>query len=182
MVLDIVTDIMIVTIPLKLVWSVRIKPRQKIILGLFFSLNLFMAVTAGVRVSGLHSKNSFDVVWLFVWQHAEACVAIIMISLTAFRSVFVESESSRARKEGAKKPWYSSTVEAIKRSKERRGVQSDGFKELPKIPSATLTGMRTMIAGGRPTHDQYTGSTLTSGEDFDEGPFSYNKGPYRPPV
>jgi len=42
---------MIILIPIRLLWAVRIKPRQKFFLGIFLSLNLFMAVTASVRVS-----------------------------------------------------------------------------------------------------------------------------------
>ncbi|KAL9124081.1 MAG: hypothetical protein Q9217_006554 [Psora testacea] len=184
MVLDIVTDMMIVAIPLKLLWYVKIKPRQKLILGIFFSLNLFMAVTAGVRVSGLHIGGSFDVVWLYVWQHAEACVAVAMISLTAFRSAFVESQSSRARKEGAKRPWYSGKVDAIKRTRQQRAVHGGEIQELPKIPSATLTGMRTMIEAGRPIQASHhlTSSSLTPDDELEEWPLSHNQGTYGPPV
>lgn len=148
-VLDIGTDLLIIAIPLRLLWSVRIKPRQKVFLGIFFSLNLFMAIIAAIRVSGLKFRGTFDEVWLYLWQQIEACIAVIMISLTAFRSVFVASESSRARRERAKKPWYSSTIAAIKRSKTQRGMDEEATQGLPSIPSATLTGMRTFIQGGR---------------------------------
>ena len=148
-VLDIGTDLLIIAIPLRLLWSVRIKPRQKIVLGIFLSLNLFMAITASIRVSGLSFRDTFDEIWLYLWQQLEACIAVAMISLTAFRSVFVASESSRARREEAKRPWYSSTVAAIRRNKMQRRSDEVATQGLPSIPSATLTGMRTFIQGGR---------------------------------
>ena len=118
-----------------------------------------MAITAAVRVSGLKFRGEFDEVWLFLWQQIEACIAVAMISLTAFRSVFISSESSRAEKERAKKAWYSSTLDAIKRSKDKRRNDEEANRELPTIPSATLTGMRTFIRGG---HHTRTGSQLTN--------------------
>lgn len=131
-----------------------------------------MAITAFIRVSGIRSRGTFDEVWLYLWQEIEACVAVAMISLTAFRSVFVASESSRSRREGAKKPWYSSTVAAMKRNKARQPSDEDAIQELPRIPSATLTGMRTFIQGGRhkPTSRQTTGFKSTHEGGPDEWP------------
>ena len=150
-VLDVGTDIMIITLPICLLWNVRIKPRQKIFLGVFLSLNGFMAIVACVRVSGLKFQGTFDEVWLYLWQFIEACVAVAMISLTAFRSVFVSSASSRARKEAEKKyksPWYSSTLEKLSTRKKQRSWDAEAaVRGLPSIPGATLTGMRTFIQG-----------------------------------
>ncbi len=157
---------MIILIPIRLLWAVRIKPRQKFFLGIFLSLNMFMAVTAAVRVSGLKFHGTFDVVWLFLWQQIEACVAVAMISLTAFRSVFVASATSHARVEGAKKPWYSSTVEVINRRRRQRAQDEEGMRGLPTIPGATLTGMGTFIQGVHPT----TSLQSMSDRDSDDWP------------
>ena len=148
-ILDVGTDLLIIGIPLRLIWSVKIKPRQKLVLGIFLSLNLFMAIVASIRVSRLKIRGIIDDVWLFIWQQIEACVAVAMVSLTAFRSAFVKSENSGARKKAAKKPWYSSTVHAIRHNRLHRRSDEEHLEELPSIPSATLTGMRTFIAGGR---------------------------------
>ena len=137
---------MIIALPICLLWKVRIALRQKLFLGIFLSLNLFMAITASVRVSGLKFQGTFDEVWLFLWQHIEACVAVCMISLTAFRSVFVSNSNSQARKAAAKQPWYSKIVHS---RKEQQIQDSEASQRLPSIPSATLTGMRTFIQGGR---------------------------------
>lgn len=159
-ILDVGTDLLLVGIPIRLLCFVRIKPRQKLIVGVFLSLNLFMVITAVIRVSGVSFRGRFDDVWLFVWSQTEACVAVSMISVTAFRSAFVDLESSRARirREEIKKPWYSSTISAIKRNKAQRLSDAEATPgELPKVPSATLTGIRTFIQGPRQT----TGATAT---------------------
>lgn len=164
--LDVGTDIMIILIPIRLLWAVRIKPRQKFFLGIFLSLNLFMAITASVRVSGLKFHGTFDEVWMFLWQQIEACVAVAMISLTAFRSVFVASATSRARREGAKKPWYLSTVEVINRRRKQQVREEEEMQGLPTIPSATLTGMGTFIERIQRT----TSLQSTSDGDLDDWP------------
>jgi hypothetical protein len=166
MTLDVGTDIMIILIPIRLLWAVRIKPRQKFFLGIFLSLNMFMAITASVRVSGLKFYGTFDEVWMFLWQQIEACVAVAMISLTAFRSVFVASAASRARMEGVQKPWYSSTVEAIKRRRQQQARDKEEMRGLPTIPGATLTGMGTFIQGVHRT----TSLNSTSDGDVDDWP------------
>ena len=158
---------MILGIPLYLLWSVRIKAHEKLIIGIFLSLNLFMTVAAAVRVSGVKFHGTFDIVWLFFWQHIEACVAVIMISLTAFRSFYVNSQSLRARREPANRPWYSSTVAAIRRKRVHNKRDEDSITGLPAIPSATLTGMRTFIQSGRRTGTGLQTTNLTTTDEFE---------------
>lgn len=162
--LDIITDILLVGVPIRLLWFVKIKPRQKLIVGTFLSLNIFMVVTAAIRVSGLTSRGNIDDVWAFVWSQIEACVAISVISLTTFRSAFVDSVSSRARRERVKKPWYSGTIHAIKRNTAQQLNDEDDIQGLPKIPSATLTGMRIFIQGGRRSLTSHCPTATIEGE------------------
>ena len=133
-------------IPVKLVWKVQIAPRQKIGLGLFLCLNISMVIIACVRGFGVQADPVWDIPWTIFWLQIEACVAVSMASLTAFRSIFLagttRSEPRRAR------PWYSRTYEKIisrkNKSKERIPVENP----LPEIPSATLNGIRTFIRQG----------------------------------
>lgn len=136
-------------------------------MGIFLSLNLFMAFAAAVRASGIRYHNTSDIVWLFLWHHIEACVAVIMISLTAFRSFYVSSRNARARRESANEAWYSSTVAAMRRKRILNQGDEECVPVLPTIPSATLTGMRTFIQGGRRTGTdlESTYSTVTGDEE-----------------
>ena len=133
--------------------------RQKCIVGAFLSLNIFMAITALIRASGLGFRGTFDEVWLFFWHQIEACVAVCMISLTAFRSSFISSESQRAQKQAVQRPWYSS---AILRKRAKRHSDKEFSHGLPEIPSATLTGMRTVIEGGGHTTVDHQKTILVS--------------------
>lgn len=47
-----------------------------------------MIMIAIIRVSGLRiRKSNIDVQWEVFWQDIEATVAVIMVSITAFRSL-----------------------------------------------------------------------------------------------
>ena len=85
--------LVVLTIPVRLLWRVRIKPSQKLGLGVFLCLSIGMILMAITRLSGVHSyRGSFDEIWILLWQQIEACIAVTMLSLTAFRSVFVEAK------------------------------------------------------------------------------------------
>ncbi|KAF2231925.1 hypothetical protein EV356DRAFT_578818 [Viridothelium virens] len=142
---DILTDLMIVAIPVYLIWVVKMKPKRKLGLALFLCLQVSMAITAIVRVSGPLVNGSSDLTWNFFWQQMEACFAITMVSLTAFRSVFA-SDGSRAGNSKTRKPWYNNFTRQIRPSKQSQA--SHGREGLPSIPTATLSGMRTFIRGG----------------------------------
>ena len=124
-----------------------------------------MVIVAVVRVSGVSFRGKFDTLWLFVWSQIEACVAVSLISLTAFRSAFVDSESSRVRSEGARKQWHSSSIDAIWRNRVWRLNDEEGIHGLPKIPSARLTGMRTIIRGR--LYDRSNHQTTDLGATFE---------------
>ena len=169
-VLDIGTDLLIIAIPLYLLWSVKIRALQKFVVGVFFSLNLFMAITALICVSGFRFRGVFDVVWFFVWHQIEACIAVTMISLTAFRSAYAASESQRARRERAKKPWVLNSFAAIRRGKTQQESDEEAIQGLPSNPSATLTDIRTSIQGG--CHDQMSHDTT---EEHHEWPLCHGR-------
>ncbi|KAL8993764.1 MAG: hypothetical protein Q9188_007244, partial [Gyalolechia gomerana] len=49
-----------------------------------------MIIIAIIKASGIRtSVDSFDLVWELFWHQIEACTAVLMVSFTAFRSVFI---------------------------------------------------------------------------------------------
>lgn len=148
-------DAEVLFIPVSLLWRVQMKTRQKLGLGAFLCLSIFMCITAAIRVSVLHYQRAFDETWLLLWQQVEACVAVTMISLTAFRSVLV-GHGSKHRVKNQASPWQASTASILRNRKKLWSKD----RELANvtIPSATLTGMRTAIKG-----DQT--KTLESGDE-----------------
>ena len=95
-----------------------------------------MIVIACIRFSGLRKKGSTIDVWQYFWLQIEACVAVCMISLTAFRSVFASnSDNVNAVKA---RPLESSTIER-NRERKQRALK---LGELPTRPrSITVHGL-----------------------------------------
>lgn len=89
-VLDVVTDVLIVTVPMIIIHRAKMSTLQKVALGTFLSLSLMMVIMAVVRIVGSvrGSDAALDVAWEMFWQQLEGCVAVMMGSLTAFRGVF----------------------------------------------------------------------------------------------
>lgn len=135
-------------IPVMLLWNVKIKRSQKLLLGLFLCLSICMIIVAIVRISRLPlSHESIDVQWAIFFQQVEASISVMTVSLTAVRSLLgVKAMNSREKKE---RVWYSyRRIALLKKGHKPSESEVDG-DPLPSIPSATLTGMRTFIVGNR---------------------------------
>ena len=128
----------VLVIPVWLLWRVQIKFGQKLGLATFLCLSICMIIIAIVRVSGIHYRGRFDNTWIFMWQQVEACIAVTMLSLTAFRSVFVAAKPSLNNKRAS--PWMPSTGRLLGRHK-KSGTANEQCLDDLTIPSATLTGL-----------------------------------------
>lgn len=149
-------------IPVILLWSLKIKRSQKLLLGLFLCLSICMIITAIVRVSGLLlSSKNIDVQWEVFFQQVEASVSVITVSLTAFRSLLgVKALNSRKKKEQA---WYSyRRIVLLKKGRKTSESELNG-DQLPSIPSATLTEIRTFIRDNRDSK-HYPADLMTSSD------------------
>jgi hypothetical protein len=134
-----------------------------------------MAVMAITRVSGMQIVSTFgikgfDSGWLYFWQQMEACMAVSLVSSTAFRSLFM---AHAAKKKEQTPPWYTSTFKRLKR---RKNPDLEANLDEVAIPSATITGMRTFIQGGREkskvgmeTIDEYSDYRPLKEKPSDEG-------------
>ncbi len=168
-----------VIIPIRLLWKVQMKPKQKFGLGFFLCLSVFMMMVAIVRISALRTKaplapgmtiDAIDPTWKLFWQQTEASIAVLMVSFTAFRSFFVTDTSRYPRERvppaagpagspvGAAKQnqWYSSPRRVWGNRKRDNSDDTDTTLQgsdkngFPSIPRATMTGIRTFIRGGGP--------------------------------
>ena len=92
---------LVITIPISLLWNVRIKTRQKLGIGAFLCLSVVMIIVAIIKASGIRtSADSFNLVWELFWQQVEACAAILMVSFTAFRSFFLSNKQKVDKNDG----------------------------------------------------------------------------------
>lgn len=129
----------------------QISARKKLKVGFCLCVGTVNILFAAIKLNGLRMGTAeggltTDNIWGMFWLHTEACVAVTVVSVTAFRSLFVSI--------GDKKYRTPAEEERIG----RRGLLGDrkyhgfgGFesqtksRNLPSIPSATLRGMRTLI-------------------------------------
>ena len=150
-VMDITSDLLVLSLPVNILWKVRISVRQKI--GLAFSLCLSgaMVLVTIVRMAGIKRRGSgnVDIVWVAFWQQQECSIAVLMLSVSAFRSFFVPSS---ARSPAPRHQGYSPS-EKRRRFLHRRPhpdlYDTHETNRLPQIPGATLTGLTTVIEGNR---------------------------------
>jgi hypothetical protein len=120
-----------------------------------------MAIIAIVRVSRIHGVAGIDIVWEIYWQTMEGCVAVLMASITAFRSIFVSNGRRKAR-ENKWTPSYSWVQRAKQRQKTRESKESDVREDQHHyIPRALLTGMRTFIR----EHGRTAEGTISTSSD-----------------
>lgn len=108
-----------------------------------------MMIICIVKISGIRaSTNTMDMTWEMFWHFMETCIAVIMVSLTAFRSLFVAQWSgvhSPPDKPSLRKRLL--TLGIVVRKNRAGESDSKETEGLPEIPHATLTGMRTFIRG-----------------------------------
>jgi len=145
----------------------------KIGVGSFLSLSIFMIICSIIRAAGVVPGNSHipDIAWRVLWQELEACIAVIMASITAFRTLLV---SRRGTEEGPRTPysserWYAKYYPAKRHPKTDSHEDNNGFIKLPILPPATFTGVHPQI---RKKHHYETVDTINESEfDPEEGDY-----------
>jgi hypothetical protein len=134
------------------------QPRQKAALGVFLCLSLVMVAFSITRVSHIRGASGVDVPWVFFWQFAEASVAVLMGSLTAFRTLLVAERERRCSPSpaggspggqgGGKGGMLNTFRQRVRLLGKRSGSDlesQDGEAGLPQIPGPMMTGLRTYI-------------------------------------
>lgn len=93
-VLDILTDVMLISIPTILLWRVKIALRKKLALASVLCLSIFLIIISIIKVAAAHTIGTqVDATWVIFWLQAEAAVAVIAVSITMFRSLFLADGS-----------------------------------------------------------------------------------------
>lgn len=129
-----------------------------------------MVTIALVRVIRIHDAADIDLVWQIFWQTMKGCVALLMNSITTFRTVFA-SQDTRGRDQMRWASFYSWIQRATQR---KRNQKSDELKKdrLSFIPRAQLTEMVTYIRGYPMVEETIsTGSDMRFLEEDDESQF-----------
>lgn len=128
-------------------------------------LSIFTIIVSIVRIAGAQFPNgSVDSAWVVFWLQLEAAVAVIIVSITSYRSLFVKEKSTDNKKSPSPRDVRSSTGYRRKlwsREEKREEGGKKGGVEMPTLPDPTLTGMRTVIGRARGYDDRFSRS-----EDF----------------
>lgn len=123
----------------------QVKPSDKVGVGVFLCLSVVMAVIAIIRISAYRlsgRSGSLDVTWVFLWLYIQACIAIIMACLPAFRFLFTR-RGSRSRDEEKRKGTPYLPVRSQLRKPFRKGSVGwwSGWEEVGQsnLPSRVTT-------------------------------------------
>ncbi|CAG8975094.1 hypothetical protein HYALB_00008934 [Hymenoscyphus albidus] len=99
--LDIITDALIISMPISMLWRVRMTIKRKLQLGGIFCLVILTIVVAIVRIAivssaaGSNANKQVEVTSHFIWHHIEASVAVLVACLASFRTLFAAKERER---------------------------------------------------------------------------------------
>ncbi|KAL4965296.1 uncharacterized protein BDV14DRAFT_199993 [Aspergillus stella-maris] len=104
---DLVSDLLILSIPILIIWPIKMPLRKKIVLLILFSMTLLIMAVAIIRVAvNTSSDRTLDITWLNLWCSVEVATAIMVACVASFRQLFVtiqnhDSYSSSARNMGS---------------------------------------------------------------------------------
>ncbi|KAH8767519.1 hypothetical protein F5883DRAFT_671189 [Diaporthe sp. PMI_573] len=169
-VLDAVTDAAIVSFPILVLQRSQMALLTKIGLGVFLCLSLFMLACSITRAAGMYYQGTLDVPWQVFWLHAEACVGVLMASITVYRSVLVGStKGSGSFRRFIDRVIQARSADRAPEPQQRTIPARFGWFLLSRIPNATLTGLATLL--GHPDLEVETGedsSTMYSTREVEE--------------
>ncbi|KAK0744608.1 hypothetical protein B0T21DRAFT_389898 [Apiosordaria backusii] len=101
-VLNLITDLLILAIPINIVWNLQIRWRKKLALVGLFSLTIITMAIAIVRITVLHTtrkeQGSLDPVALIFWSLMEIDIAVLIACLSSFPQLFARSKPREAEK------------------------------------------------------------------------------------
>ena len=136
--IDILTDILLISIPLALLWSVKIPRHRKFSLGFFLCLSICMVITVIIRLAGAKIVNDVtDSIWVSFWLGAESGVSYITISLITLRSLVGKENGQRGKSSKSRSRNFIAKFSRFW----RRGVTGTGEPhEFPKSPLPANAG------------------------------------------
>ncbi|KAI1821856.1 hypothetical protein F4861DRAFT_541556 [Xylaria intraflava] len=99
MAIDIATDLLIISIPFRILWNVRIPLKKKILLLGVFSVTIIIIITSVIRVVLVKGVNEevqiASIDWLYLWSNIEAAIAITVACLASFRTLFIFKQTQQ---------------------------------------------------------------------------------------
>ena len=147
-----------------LLWQVKLSLRKKLALGSVLCLSILAIVISILKVvaAGLINGQVDSVwgifIWGIFWLQVEASVAVMAVSFTIFRSLFL-SETQKASKKLNHKP----TLRHIPTPLLETEISSD---VLPSVPPTSYSGMSSSLREDINSKDDQWRSTPMDETDF----------------
>ncbi|KAK4196116.1 hypothetical protein QBC40DRAFT_314240 [Triangularia verruculosa] len=151
-VLNLLTDIFILAIPVNIVWSLQIRWRKKLALVGLFSLTFITMAIAIVRIVVLHTTRkqlgSLDPIALVFWSLMEIDIAVLIACLSSFPQLFVRSKPRQVEKPNP----TASMIERVRRRMARGGrapstPETALFTKDSQFSGSTAAGATTAVNG-----------------------------------
>ena len=124
-----------------LLWNVQISIRRKLALGGILCLSVCTMIISIIKVAGGNTTDGgVDTSWVLFWYEIEAAVAIIVVSVSAFRALFIAHQAMKYRSPAENGSSWNIW------SRKSKGSKSE---ELPVPPAQVLGGVSTHIRGSQ---------------------------------
>ena len=125
-----------ISLPFAILWRVKISLRRKAALGATLCLSVFIIIISITRAIFIRSTNGqTDIIWATLWALVEAAFAVIVVSATAFRLLFVANNPPCAGPPRSSPALYSRWW----------NQKQDALTESPSITSGPTILVRTSI-------------------------------------
>ena len=186
--MDIITDLMIMALPISLAWRVRLPWSSRLALFGVFSLGLLIIIFAVLRIVFTNTHDTRpELTWLTIWSVIESSVACIVCNLAPFKILFSKSggtygsnsygkprrtnekvmESHELASSGnPERMGYSKTAESSHKPLDSHPSDS-GDADSERFPAMHLprgvhrSFLKTNITGGAQNHQNNGGITVT---------------------
>ncbi|KAM3436122.1 hypothetical protein NHJ13734_005223 [Beauveria thailandica] len=134
---DLSTDILIMAIPLRVLWSLKMARLEKMSIGLIFVVGLITMATAIIRSVLLNSSSSSGQVsttWLMLWAGIEGVVAVIVGCLPSF-VIFIHGRVAASKVQNEEKS-HQSPLGCNSKVKSCERAKSSGSRDASPLGAA----------------------------------------------
>jgi hypothetical protein len=156
---SILTDVLLVILPLPLFWKLKLPIREKWIITVLFGLGLFASVASIMRITVLHDVQNTDAtigaVPTLLWSVAEVGTGIVCASAPMLKPLFrkwlpgrLSTGRSRSRSQPLDSKVHAPAEEAVELRQARnfsRPTTSDGWQGGAKKATFTTTKERDFV-------------------------------------
>ncbi|KAH8769238.1 hypothetical protein BGZ57DRAFT_987094 [Hyaloscypha finlandica] len=153
---DLLTDLLIMAIPVQILYSLQISTGQKFSVGIVFTVGIITMIVAIVRVVSLDSATkdgNVSTTWLILFALIEGTVALIVGCLPSF-AVFIRGFVTASRT-----PYFSASSDGP--SQPNSHISSSRTKYRARVESLMLEDVEPAVV--RPSSDDRSNKNLVDG-------------------